>query len=46
MTLGPPLCRRYSADKAIELIESENFQIEKVEDVGLYHYLIIAKPIL
>ena len=42
MKIGPPLQIRFSEEQAIKLIEDAAFKIQSVEDVGLYHYMIIA----
>lgn len=44
MDLGPPLRIRFDEEMAAHLIEISGFIVEKVEDSGLYHYLVIAKP--
>jgi len=43
MALGPPLEKRFSIEKARNLIGSAGFRVESVQDAGLYHYLIIAR---
>ncbi len=45
MSFGPPLTKRFDEVKASKLIESAGFKIETVKDSGLYHYLIMAKPL-
>lgn len=42
MEFGPPLQKRFSRDKARNLIESAGFDITSLTDSGPYHYLIIA----
>jgi len=42
MALGPPPEKRFSVEKARNLIDSAGFRIESVTDAGLYHYLIVA----
>jgi ubiquinone/menaquinone biosynthesis C-methylase UbiE len=42
MALGPPPEKRFSLDKARNLIGSAGFRIVSVQDAGPYHYLIIA----
>ncbi len=42
MAFGPPLRKRFSIDKARQLIESEGFKIKSVAEAGTYHYIIIA----
>jgi ubiquinone/menaquinone biosynthesis C-methylase UbiE len=42
MAFGPPLEKRFSIDKARNLIGSAGFPIVSVQDAGQYHYLIIA----
>ncbi len=39
---GPPLKKRFSIDKARQLIESEGFKIKSVAEAGPYHYIIVA----
>ena len=41
---GPPLQIRLSEEEASNLIKTNGFEIETIEDVGPYHYIIIAKP--
>jgi ubiquinone/menaquinone biosynthesis C-methylase UbiE len=43
MSFGPPVQIRFSEEKASALMEAAGFKIESVQDVGPYHYLIIAK---
>jgi ubiquinone/menaquinone biosynthesis C-methylase UbiE len=42
MELGPPLHVRFSEEQAIGRIRGAGFQIDSVEDSGLYHYLVVA----
>jgi len=42
MPLGPSLKKRFSIDKARQLIQSEGFNIKSVAEAGPYHYLITA----
>ncbi|MGA9100376.1 MAG: methyltransferase domain-containing protein [Methanotrichaceae archaeon] len=42
MPFGPPLKKRFSIDKARQLIESEWFNIKSVAEAGPYHYIIVA----
>jgi len=42
MPFGPPPEKRFSIDKARNLIVSAGFRIVSVQDAGPYHYLIIA----
>ena len=44
MGLGPPLRIRFDVATAADLIKGAGFTIEKIEDSGPYHYLIIARP--
>jgi ubiquinone/menaquinone biosynthesis C-methylase UbiE len=44
MDLGPPLGIRFSTEKATLLIQQAGFSAQPPEDVGPYHYLILAKP--
>jgi ubiquinone/menaquinone biosynthesis C-methylase UbiE len=43
MALGPPLEKRFSIEKARNLIGSAGFRITSVQDAGPYHYLLIAR---
>ena len=45
MEYGPPLHKRFSEDKAGQLIEQAGFSIETVRDSERYYYLIIATPL-
>jgi ubiquinone/menaquinone biosynthesis C-methylase UbiE len=42
MEFGPPQEKRFSIDKARQLIETAGFGVVSVHDAGPYHYLIIA----
>jgi len=42
MKLGPPLQIRFSEKQAVELIEEAAYKILSVEDIGQYHYIIVA----
>ncbi len=42
MPFGPPPEKRFSVEKAKNLITSAGFRIISVQDSGPYHYLIIA----
>ena len=42
MSFGPPPEKRFSVEKARNLITSAGFRIISVQDSGQYHYLIIA----
>ncbi|MBI4296701.1 MAG: class I SAM-dependent methyltransferase [Chloroflexi bacterium] len=43
MAFGPPVQRRFSEEEAMRLIESAGFKIEALKEMGLYHYLILAR---
>ncbi|MEI7432942.1 MAG: methyltransferase domain-containing protein [Methanomicrobiales archaeon] len=43
MEFGPPLEKRFSKEKAMNLIESAGFRIVSAVEAGPYHYLIMAK---
>ena len=45
MSIGPPLHIRFSQQEAIDLIRDAQFHIVRIQDVGPYHYLIIAYPL-
>jgi ubiquinone/menaquinone biosynthesis C-methylase UbiE len=42
--IGPPPHIRFDEAKAFKLIEAAGFKVESVEESGLYHYLITARP--
>lgn len=42
MSFGPPLKRRFSIDKARQMMQSEGFDIKSVAEAGPYHYIIVA----
>jgi ubiquinone/menaquinone biosynthesis C-methylase UbiE len=42
MDFGPPAEKRFPVAKAKNLIESDGFTVQSVQDAGPYHYLIIA----
>ncbi len=44
MVPGPPLRLRLSKEEASNLISMNGFEVEKIEEAGPYHYLIMAKP--
>jgi len=44
MEIGPPLEIRFYEQMAARLIRAAGFTIETIQNSGLYHYLIIAKP--
>jgi ubiquinone/menaquinone biosynthesis C-methylase UbiE len=44
MPLGPPLQRRFTEEKSAQLIETAGFNVLNIEDIGPYHYMIVAKP--
>lgn len=41
-SFGPPLEKRFSIDKAQQLIRSAGFHVNSVNEAGPYHYVIIA----
>jgi ubiquinone/menaquinone biosynthesis C-methylase UbiE len=43
--MGPPPHIRFDENKASGLIKNAGFTIESVKDSGIYHYLIIARPV-
>jgi len=43
MEIGPPPEKRFSPEKARNMIGKEGFRIISLEDCGPYHYLIIAE---
>ena len=42
MWLGPPLERRLSEERSVELIEAAGFHVVEAKDCGPYHYIIKA----
>ncbi len=42
--MGPPMSMRFSPARASGLIEDAGFKAGAPQDVGLYHYLILAHP--
>jgi hypothetical protein len=45
MSFGPPVEKRFTETTASQMIKSAGFQIEQIKDSGIYHYLIIARPV-
>ncbi len=45
MPVGPPLRIRFDIKTAARLIKAAGFTIEFIKDSGLYHYLVIARPV-
>lgn len=45
MELGPPAQIRFSEKEATSLMENVGYAIETVKEVGLYNYIITAKPL-
>lgn len=43
MPFGPPLNRRFSIEKARQMMQSEGFDIKSVAEAGPYHYIIVAR---
>ena len=44
MTFGPSLEKRFDVKQASDIIKSAGFAIDSVDESGLYHYIITAKP--
>lgn len=42
--MGPPMSIRFSPARASKLIEDAGFEAGPAQDVGQYHYLILAHP--
>jgi len=42
---GPPFKIRFSEEHASILIKNAGFQIERIDGVGNYHYVVTAKPL-
>jgi ubiquinone/menaquinone biosynthesis C-methylase UbiE len=45
MDFGPPLNKRFDEATAMSLISKAGFKVESIEDSGLYHYIIVARPV-
>ena len=43
MDFGPPLDIRLSEERAIGLIEGAGFKVERQEETGQFHYIIVAR---
>ena len=43
MDFGPPLAKRYSKDRAAQIIRMAGFKTEIIKDIGPFFYLIKAK---
>jgi ubiquinone/menaquinone biosynthesis C-methylase UbiE len=43
--LGPPVEIRFDEARASRLISEAGFQVQKVWDIGPYHYVVTAKPL-
>jgi ubiquinone/menaquinone biosynthesis C-methylase UbiE len=43
MDFGPPLDIRFSEERAIGLIEGTGFKVERQEETGRFHYIIVAR---
>ncbi|MCJ7762825.1 class I SAM-dependent methyltransferase, partial [Candidatus Bathyarchaeota archaeon] len=41
---GPPVSIKFSEEYASSLIQSQGFTVANVRDVGLYHYVVTARP--
>ncbi|MBI4266767.1 MAG: class I SAM-dependent methyltransferase [Chloroflexi bacterium] len=44
MPIGPPLQKRFSEEKAMELIKAAGFSKVAVRDSGPNHYMVVASP--
>ena len=44
MPFGPPVSIKFSEEYASRLIQSQGFTVANVRDVGLYHYVVTARP--
>jgi len=44
MRLGPPEAIRFDETTASRMIQSAGFWVERIQDTGPYHYLIVARP--
>jgi ubiquinone/menaquinone biosynthesis C-methylase UbiE len=45
MPFGPPFKIRFSEEHASILIKDAGFQIDRIDGVGNYHYVVTAKPL-
>ena len=43
MQFGPPLNIRFNETQAAGLLDKAGFEVEEAKEMGLYHYLILAK---
>ena len=43
MQFGPPLNIRFNETQAAGLLDKAGFEVEEASEMGLYHYLILAK---
>ncbi len=43
MPFGPPWEKRFSIDKARNMMGAAGFHVDSVQNAGPYHYLIIAR---
>jgi ubiquinone/menaquinone biosynthesis C-methylase UbiE len=43
MDIGPPLEKRFSVEKATNMIRTAGFTIQSSGDAGPYHYLLVAR---
>ena len=43
MQFGPPLNIRFTETQAAGLLDKAGFEVEEAKEMGLYHYLILAK---
>jgi len=46
MPFGPPAKIRFSEEYASKLLSNAGFAVGEVKDVGRYHYIVFAKPLL
>lgn len=44
MPFGPPYAIRFSEQDAMELMKMAGFNVDRVKEMGPYHYLVITKP--
>jgi hypothetical protein len=44
MPFGPPVSIKFSQEYASSLIQTQGFTAVNVISVGLYHYVVAAKP--
>ena len=44
MSFGPPMHKRFSENKAAELLKQAGFTVSGIKEAGPHHYVVMAKP--